>query len=501
MEGLRSSSDYSAKIDRLGAGERPRVLDLFAGCGGISLGFDYECFEISAALELDPRAAQTHAANFHGSGPNAAEHAEPRDITATSPEQLVAGLGFDRPVRECIDVIVGGPPCQSFARVGRAKLREVLEHPAAFRHDPRSSLYLRYLDYVDAFRPLALLVENVPDVINHGGHNVPHEMCEVLEELGYVARYTLLNAANYGVPQMRDRMFLLAYREEIGTVPTFPAPTHWVDLPKGYHGTRSVALKHERGRLQADSYYVEPPVAGAHLPPAVTARDAVGDLPPITKHLRGEMKKAPARFDELARYQAGDDYSAYVWRMRNWPDFEARSDGVLDHVIRYLPRDYPIFARMEPGDQYPQAHAVALTMLAEEADRRAQAGNPVTPGTAAWGDLVRSIVPPYDPGKFPNKWRKMSADEPARTLMAHIGKDTYSHIHFDSDQARTISVREAARLQSFPDGFVFSGRMNAALRQIGNAVPPLMAAALAREIGTALAPAIEQEDAATLLAA
>jgi len=88
------------------------------------------------------------------------------------------------------------------------------------------------------------------------------------------------------------------------------------------------------------------------------------------------------------------------------------------------------------------------------------------------------VVPPYDVGKFPNKWRKMEADAPARTLMAHIGKDTYSHIHFDSAQARTISVREAARLQSFPDGFRFCGTMNPAFRQIGNAVPPLFGRAV-----------------------
>ena len=89
------------------------------------------------------------------------------------------------------------------------------------------------------------------------------------------------------------------------------------------------------------------------------------------------------------------------------------------------------------------------------------------------------MVPPYDPEKFPNKWRKLEPDRPSCTLTAHLGKDAYSHIHYDSDQARTISVREAARLQSFPDGYVFSGAMNSAFRQIGNAVPPLMAQAIA----------------------
>jgi DNA (cytosine-5)-methyltransferase 1 len=104
------------------------------------------------------------------------------------------------------------------------------------------------------------------------------------------------------------------------------------------------------------------------------------------------------------------------------------------------------------------------------------------PGTEAWTTLRKKIVPPYDAQKFPNKWRKMDRKAPARTLMAHIGKDTYSHIHYEDAQARTISVREAARLQSFPDGFRFSGAMNSAFRQIGNAVPPLIATAIAHAI-------------------
>ncbi|WP_220459587.1 DNA cytosine methyltransferase, partial [Pseudomonas sp. MD195_PC81_125] len=103
-------------------------------------------------------------------------------------------------------------------------------------------------------------------------------------------------------------------------------------------------------------------------------------------------------------------------------------------------------------------------------------------GSEEFKALYKLYVPPYDPTKFPNKWRKMEADKPARTLMAHLGKDGYSHIHYDSTQARTISVREAARLQSFPDGFTFSGSMNPAFKQVGNAVPPLLSFALATEI-------------------
>ncbi len=79
------------------------------------------------------------------------------------------------PPGEAIDVIIGGPPCQAFARVGRAKLREVQDHPTAFKQDPRGNLYLRYLDYVQRLQPVAILMEKVPDLINYGGHNIGEE--------------------------------------------------------------------------------------------------------------------------------------------------------------------------------------------------------------------------------------------------------------------------------------------------------------------------------------
>jgi hypothetical protein len=109
-------------------------------------------------------------------------------------------------------------------------------------------------------------------------------------------------------------------------------------------------------------------------------------------------------------------------------------------------------------------------------------------------DLQAESVPPDDPSKFPNKWRKMERDAPCRTLMAHLGKDTYSHIHFDSEQARTISVREAARLQSFPDGFRLEGRTNVGFRQVGNAAP-LLSFALARSVTKTLGLSVEEDGA------
>lgn len=135
---------------------------------------------------------------------------------------------------------------------------------------------------------------------------------------------------------------------------------------------------------------------------------------------------------------------------------------------------------MNAGDQYPEAHAHAVALFEERiAALREKTGKVLDEKSKEYKELWTATVPPYDAGKFPNKWRKMEADAPARTLMAHLGKDGYSHIHYDSAQARTISVREAARLQSFPDGFVLSGSMNPAFKQIGNAVPALLAKAIA----------------------
>jgi DNA (cytosine-5)-methyltransferase 1 len=141
---------------------------------------------------------------------------------------------------------------------------------------------------------------------------------------------------------------------------------------------------------------------------------------------------------------------------------------------------------MDAGDQYPEAYQHALKMFSKRLAELERSGRKVRSGSAEYEQIKSSMVPPYDAGKFPNKWRKMWRDQPARTLLAHLSKDSYSHIHYDSRQARTISVREAARLQSFPDGFLFAGSMNPAFRQIGNAVPPLLAFAVAQKVMAAL---------------
>jgi DNA (cytosine-5)-methyltransferase 1 len=481
-----------AKIARLKNGHKPRVLDLFSGCGGLSLGIYSAGYENTAAVEYEAHAAKSHGVNFHNGDPR---HCTARDITQTKPDVLTSALGLGEPAT-AFDVIVGGPPCQAFARVGRSKLREVADHPEAYRHDPRARLYIEYLKYVEDCVPLAVVMENVPDMLNHGGHNIADEVADVLNSRGYHCRYTLLNAVHYGVPQMRERMFLVAIRQEIADQVTYPSPTHAYELPLGYEGSRNCALKLLQGDLlqEKGSFYLPPPEAGISSRPAVTARQALQDMPPIDARkliASGELKRGARRFDIPVPWHGDALLSDYGRLMRTWPGFSG-DEAIRDHVIRYLPRDYELFSRLQPGDQYPEAIRMAEKMFAETlAATRQKTGKTIPEGSAEWKELRESIVPPYDPGKFPNKWRKMEADAPCRTLLAHLGKDSYSHIHYDSAQARTISVREAARLQSFPDGFIFCGTMNPAFQQIGNAVPPLLAKAIAASLYKQLTEALK----------
>lgn len=452
-------STINAKLDRLREGGFLRVLDLFSGCGGLTTGFSKAGFMSVGGVEFDPFAAASYARNFHR-GPKEAHYARPRDIRELDLQELL-GVEEDE-ISSVVDVVIGGPPCPSFTRVGRAKLREVMDHPEAFKLDDRTTLYLHAMRVIEQTRPVAVLLENVPDVLNQGGRSVGDEMAEYLSGLGYQVSYTLLNAANYGVPQTRDRFFLMAYAEELDSRPAFPQPTHWLEMPKGYKSSRDVALR-LLGDLSSHPYYRPPSEATPALTPAVSAKEAIGDLP----KLKEMLPRGTRRLDTPILTPVPKKTSAFVKTVRSWPGFENRG-SVTDHVTRSLgERDVRLFAAMKPGDQYPDAHALATSFWK-------QAGSDP--------NELRCFVPPYDPSKFPNKWRKMEPNAPARTLMAHLGKDTYSHIHYDSAQARTITVREAARLQSFPDGFEFCGTMNPAFRQIGNAVAPLLAYQLANSM-------------------
>ena len=483
------------KRDRIRKGASPRVLELCSGCGGLSLGFAAAGFGLYAHVENDNSAAATYALNF--SAPKDArteEWLKPRDMIECDAETLVQNLGFKTPVAETFDVLAAGLPCQAFARIGRSKLRSLAGDEEAFRNDPRARLYKRFLDYVVTTQPAAIVIENVPDILNFGGHNLPEEICETLTELGYETGYTLLNAAFFGVPQMRERLFLIALDHSIERKPGFPLPSHATELPAGYEGARNVALKYVCPRASRYDPISNP---SANLPKAVSAGMALRDLPYISEHFRDAGAMRRRKVSEELPYRVSEGVSEYAQLMRSWAGFET-AGKVTGNVVRLTPRDFPIFRSMRPGADYPEALRVAEDLFRKKLN---ELPSPPKEGSSEWEILRRQSVPPYDPYKFPNKWWKLDPEFPSRTLTAHIGKDTYSHIHWDSRQQRTISVREAARLQSFPDGFRFAGAMNASFRQIGNAVPPLLAYAIALRLKRDLQNATEESADETRLVA
>ena len=447
-----------------------------SGCGGLSLGLSTAGFELVAHLEVDSTAAESYSLNFKApSFVDASAWTLPRDMEQQSPDGLIADLRIESRTDEAFDLLAAGLPCQAFARIGRSKLRSIAGDEEAYRNDPRAKLYKRFLEYVDATQPVAVIIENVPDILNFGGHNIPEEICETLENRGYTTGYTLLNAAYYGVPQIRERLFLIAIDRSAGIQPAFPLPTHRAELPSGYDGARTVALKYVPDE---GARFKQTPTPDAGLPRAVSVRAALSDLPFIAEHYRDPVQMRRRKVTDELPYREFVSLTDFQHRMREWPGF--KTGGLVSgNNVRITPRDFEIFRRMPTGADYP--HALKIAEFIFEERLKAETSKP-RPRSARWEDIRKHCVPPYDPEKFPNKWWKLDPVLPSRTLTAHMGKDTYSHIHWDSRQKRTVSVREAARLQSFPDGFALAGAMNAAFRQIGNAVPPLLGLAVARQL-------------------
>lgn len=446
--------------------DRPTVVDLFCGAGGFSLGFHAAGCRISAAVDIDEDAGQTFQHNFRTlqpAVPLGVFSGDDGDLESFDLE-LLASNGLP-------DILIGGPPCQGFSRLGRAKLDSLSDE--GYAGDPRNELYRRFLEVAELWKPAAVVMENVPGMLSVDGKNIATDAAEDLARRGYSTGYVLMNAVWYGVPQLRERLFFIGVREDLGIQPAAPPATHEAILPAGYLQPAS--------EFQFSLPFVSSgPLMIDHEPVALAATsvsDALDDLPVLTEHLGPDSAAVRGDFRKPRPYRR-PPHSNYASLIRSWPGFPI-SQMIDDHVIRRTPRDYETFRRMRPGDRYPQALQIARERLAEELARLESDGRRPKPGTPELAALERKFVPPYPDDIFVDKWRKLSPDQPSWTVPAHLAKDTYSHIHHDSDQARPISVREAARLQSFPDTFKFSGNMGDCFRQIGNAVPPLMAWAIA----------------------
>ena len=445
----------------------------------MSLGLEKAGFQCVGAFEWNDQAASTYRHNLGRDLVVQGFGSLLGDLSRINPRQVARKLAKAGIGRGDIDLLAAGPPCQGFSRIGRGKLNSLSGKVNAFLHDPRNQLYRRALEFVDVLEPKAVLLENVPGIIHLAGTNIAAVICKALSDLGYSVRYTLLNAARYGVPQTRERVFILGIRKDLSqTPPSFPEPTHHFEMPRG---TLSRADLCTEGFLNPELYCPFSEISERSkrraLPAAVSAEEALGDLPVFTEHLRFLGKcglpnrkgySSKREFHEPLPYRLNlRQANKYQRLMRKWLPLDEPS-LVSGQYCRWVPRDFLTFRKMRQGDCYPQALEIAK-------GRYRKALEAYKNGDLTARPKKSDFIPPYSAESFDEKWKKIYRLRPSWTITAHLERDTYSHIHYDNSQARAISPREAARLQGFPDGFEFSGNTGDVYRQIGNAVPPILA--------------------------
>jgi DNA (cytosine-5)-methyltransferase 1 len=382
------------------------VADLFSGAGGLSAGFRSAGYAPVFALDKDGDSCSTYEKNLGF----AAEHAS---ITDFEPADLAGKL-------KDIDVIVGGPSCQTFSTQGR---RFKWADPT----DERTKLWRHMLAIVDEARPRAFLLENVPGLSHKGlayekDGQAQGEISEHFRKLGYTLRAAILLAADFGVPQLRRRLFVVGVSE--GMTFEFPATTHL----GGWR--RDTLHKWEEERIKRGLL--------RHL----SLGEAIGDLPPLRS---GSHKP-----DEYLR----DAQSGYEKLMRaDW------TGALRDHEVRELGEKHLKLVRHVPAG-----------------------------GT--WRDIPPHLLPERFQGGMrrtdsTNLLGRLDASRPSYTITTQFNNVTagcFTH----PDEDRALSVREGARIQSFQDCYEFTGTLASRCRQIGNAVPPLLAQHLACALASAL---------------
>ncbi|BAC15292.1 cytosine-specific methyltransferase [Oceanobacillus iheyensis HTE831] len=434
----------------------PEVVDLFSGCGGLALGFQLAGFNIRKGIELDRDASDVASFNLHWRQGKHDRHLN-NDITLLSANEFYNDLDRKNDL-----IVIGGPPCQAYSKIGRAKLKSLGEERRQ-ENDARGKLYENFLDYALHVDANVIVMENVPEAVNYGGVNIPDTVCDILINKGYDAIWTVLNAADFGVPQTRVRLFVMAIKKDIGKIKFIPEPTH---KPHINVKRQSVNVRWMQSEIRNSKYYKQPNIPDETLSDWVTVGDAIGDLPNLFPVYNQKYKNYKPMMMKEYKSPPQNTFQKLM-RINN------KVDKVTGNMFRNTKRDFSIFDKMEEGDNYLDAHNIAMSLLRKEMRKSG-----ITKENEFEYRLLKDrIVPPYSTEKFVEKWRKLSSDKPSHTLVAHLSTDTYSHLH--PREPRGISVREAARLQSFPDDFLFDCSMGAAFKQIGNAVPPLLAKAIA----------------------
>jgi DNA (cytosine-5)-methyltransferase 1 len=383
------------------------VLDLFAGCGGLSLGLRRAGLHVEWVNELDKHAADTYARNCK----EAVVYRE----DASELLRGIKGKGHGFPRKGEVDILAGGPPCQGFCQINRH--REI--------SDPRNSLVDLFYQYVEYLRPKVVLMENVTGILTLEGGLAVKSLLEALHELGYAAHLGILQAGSFGVPQNRWRVFVIATTKGATDASRmFPVPTH------NFHSTNFVGMGKWKSHLV--SQIARKGVALNAMPKELTVGDAISDLP----------FNAAASVEEKVSYTS-DPQSFFERAAR-----KLGSAVVANHFGSLF----------EP-------------LGIERCKHIPQGGG--------WLDLPSHLQPANlskftkRKDSFPSRWGRLSWDAPFSAIVTKPEPYWGRYIHPVTD--RLLTVRECARAQSFPDYFEFFGPLTSQYRQVGNAVPPLLA--------------------------
>ncbi|MDI6797566.1 MAG: DNA cytosine methyltransferase [Desulfatibacillaceae bacterium] len=367
------------------------IIDLFAGCGGMSLGFSMAGFTSVVASEIDAWAAQTYTHNHPSTKLICGDIRQIHDWDILLPKTF----------KGSIDGIIGGPPCQGFSLSGNRDPR-----------DPRNSLFMDFIRCIKYFQPRFFVMENVPGLLSMRilkGTPVIDVILSECSLAGYKAAYRILNAAHFGVPQLRERVFIIGVQKSYpySKMDLFPQP-----------------------ELNPEKF--------------ITVDMALSDLPPIEA-------------GQGAEYQ--DYFSTPQNSYQKWARRE--SLGIFNHIaMRHTQRLIERFKIIRPGQ------SVADVPYEHSALKR---GNPKIKSGKVYGQ---------------NNMR-VHGNAPAPTVAASF-QSNFIHPSLN----RNFTAREGARLQSFPDNYIFKGKRTtmsweknlSQYQQIGNAVPPLLARAIAQNI-------------------
>lgn len=342
------------------------TIDLFSGAGGLSLGFQNAGFKILLGIDNEEKALETFKLNHPGSKTLCG------DITQINYESDIRPLLNGKQ----IDFIIGGPPCQGMSLAGNREL-----------DDPRNKLYLSYLRILQQIQPKAFVIENVPGLLSLFHGEIKNSILRRLQSMNYNVKFNILKASNYGVPQIRRRVFFVGVRKDFQNEFNFPLPLNKV----------------------------------------VTTKMALDDLPTLSS------------VDYL-----GDDEQNYVTTANNPYQklMRKHSNKVYNHIAaRHTEKTLKIISMVPDGGNY------------------------------------KDLPEPYRNSRhFHTAWTRFNSNKPAPTI------DTGHRHHFHYKWNRVPTVRESARIQSFPDDFIFLGNKTQQFRQVGNAVPPLLAEAVAKSL-------------------